>query len=98
MPTINSQWQTDTGTACFIFGYLLWQLDFIYCAQLTTWKRAIGMPWSFLLEFHGWWHILTAIGAYVFMVMVDSLTQEFVDLSGGPFAWFSEQRVKPKSS
>jgi dihydroceramidase len=33
----------------------------------------MGMPWGFLLEFHGWWHVLTAIGAYVFMVMVDSL-------------------------
>ncbi|GAB7322516.1 hypothetical protein MBLNU13_g03443t2 [Cladosporium sp. NU13] len=85
------------GGACFLFGYLLWQLDFIYCAQLTSLKRAIGMPWSFVLEFHGWWHILTAIGAYVFMVMVDSLTQDVVDLSGGPFAWFSKQGVKPKS-
>jgi dihydroceramidase len=56
------------------------------------------MPWSFVLEFHGWWHILTAVGAYVFMVMVDSLTQDVVDLSGGPFAWFSERRVKPKST
>lgn len=88
----------DVHTACFLFGYLLWQLDFIYCAKLTSWKRAIGMPWSFLLEFHGWWHIFTAIGAYVFMVMVDSLTQDVVDLSGEPFAWFSEQRYKPKST
>lgn len=75
-------------TGCFLFGYTLWQLDFIYCSQLTSWKRAMGMPWGFLLEFHGWWHILTAVGAYVFMVMVDGLTQENVVMSGGPFAWF----------
>ena len=56
------------------------------------------MPWSFVLEFHGWWHILTAIGAYVFMVMVDSLTQDVVDLSGGPFAWFGGQRGNLKST
>jgi dihydroceramidase len=49
----------------------------------------MGMPWGFLLEFHGWWHVLTAIGAYVFMVMVDSLTQDTVSLSGGPFAWLN---------
>jgi dihydroceramidase len=49
------------------------------------------MPWGFLLEFHGWWHVLTAIGAYVFMVMVDSLTQDTVVLSGGPFAWLKSQ-------
>lgn len=50
------------------------------------------------MEFHGWWHILTAVGAYVFMAMVDSLTQAIVDLSGEPFAWFSERRSKPKST
>lgn len=75
-------------TVCFLFGYLLWQLDFIYCSQLTAWKRALGMPWGFLLEFHGWWHGLTAVGAYVFMRMVDGLTQDKVVLRGGPFSWF----------
>jgi dihydroceramidase len=75
----------------------LWQLDFIFCSELTAWKRAIGMPWGFLLEFHGWWHVLTAVGAYVFMVMVDSLTQDTVVLSGGPFAWFgSGEKVKSR--
>ena len=29
-----------------------------------------------LLELHGWWHILTAIGAYIFMVLVEYLTSE----------------------
>lgn len=80
-----------TYTVCFLFGYLLWNLDFIYCSELTAWKRAMGMPWSFVLEFHGWWHFFTAVGAYVFMVMVDSLTQDIVDLSGGPFAWLGKQ-------
>ncbi|KAL1589436.1 hypothetical protein WHR41_01865 [Cladosporium halotolerans] len=82
------KWLSIFGAVCFLFGYLLWQLDFIYCSQLTAWKRALGMPWGFLLEFHGWWHGLTAVGAYVFMRMVDGLTQEQVVLRGGPFAWF----------
>jgi dihydroceramidase len=34
------------------------------------------MPWSFLLELHGWWHILTAAGAYTFMAMVEGLTED----------------------
>lgn len=25
----------------------------------------MGMPWAFILELHGWWHILTGIGAYI---------------------------------
>jgi hypothetical protein len=98
MINLLQRW-ADRDTVFFLTGYLLWNLDFIYCAQLTKWKRAIGMPWSFVLEFHGWWHIFTAIGAYIFMVMVDSLTQDVVDLSGGPFAWFNkERRVKLKST
>lgn len=51
-----------------------------------------------MLEFHGWWHFFTAIGAYVFMVMVDSLTQDVVDLSGGPFAWLGKNDSKDKLS
>lgn len=39
-------------------------------------KRSIGMPWGFLLEFHGWWHILTAVGAYTFIAMVEKLTDD----------------------
>jgi dihydroceramidase len=45
------------------------------------------MPWSFVLEFHGWWHILTAVAAFVFMVLVDNLTRSEVEFSGGPYAW-----------
>jgi len=82
---------------CFLFGYFLWQLDFIFCPQLTSWKRSVGMPWSFVFELHGWWHIFTAVGAYLFMAMVDSLTRKEVDLSGGPFAWLgkSDAAVQP---
>ncbi|OAQ66094.1 alkaline ceramidase family protein [Pochonia chlamydosporia 170] len=64
------------GAACFAIGYFLWQLDLRYCSQLTRYKRQVGMPWSFLLEFHGYWHVLTAIGACTFMVMVEDLTNE----------------------
>lgn len=48
-------------------------------------KRAVGMPWSFVFEFHGWWHILTAVGAHVFMIMVDKLTREDVKFSSQDF-------------
>jgi dihydroceramidase len=56
------------------------------------------MPWGFLLELHGWWHVLTAVGAYVFMVMVDSLTRDVIELPGWQFAWLeasSDKTQKP---
>lgn len=75
-------------TGCFVFGYLLWQLDFIFCTELTTLKRTVGLPWGFLLELHGWWHILTAIGAYIFMIMVDRLTRDEVEFTLDDFRRF----------
>jgi dihydroceramidase len=42
-------------------GYFLWQIDGIYCTELTALRRSVGMPWGFLLELHGWWHGLTAV-------------------------------------
>nr|OQO32321.1 hypothetical protein B0A51_00380 [Rachicladosporium sp. CCFEE 5018] len=86
---------TVLGAACFGIGYLLWQLDFIYCGTLSATKRQWGLPGGFLLELHGWWHILTAGGAFIFISMIDSLTQEHVDLSGAPFAWLSAPLQQP---
>lgn len=76
-----------------MLGYLLWQLDGIFCAQLTAWKRAVGMPWSFVFEFHGWWHILTAVGAYVSMMMMECLTKKEVKFEGVFFAWMRGKRA-----
>jgi hypothetical protein len=46
------------------------------------------MPFSFILELHGWWHIFTGIGAYVFIALVEYLTSEDAGLPVyGRFAW-----------
>lgn len=56
--------------AIFISGYVIWNIDNITCSWLTEAKRKIGMPLSFLLELHGWWHIFTGIGAYICMFLI----------------------------
>lgn len=43
------------GFASVGVGFLLWNLDNIYCSYLRTWRREIGLPWGILLEGHGWW-------------------------------------------
>jgi len=50
-----------------LFGYLLWNIEFMYCAELRAMRETIGLPFAWVFEFHGWWHILTAIGAAQFM-------------------------------
>ncbi|KIK70654.1 hypothetical protein GYMLUDRAFT_65869 [Collybiopsis luxurians FD-317 M1] len=53
-----------TGAILFAVGFVIWNLDNIFCDILTTWKRGIGWPAAFLLEGHSWWHVLTGLGTY----------------------------------
>lgn len=76
------------GGIIFVSGFGLWNVDNALCSSLTTAKRAMGMPWSFVLELHGWWHILTGIGAYIFIALVEYLTSgEAGQPLGRSFAW-----------
>ncbi|KAJ4367522.1 hypothetical protein N0V83_007105 [Neocucurbitaria cava] len=61
------------GISSGLFGYFLWNIDFHLCGYVTALKRYVGLPWGFLFELHGWWHILTGIGAYVGMALVEYL-------------------------
>jgi hypothetical protein len=39
-----------TGGGLFILGFIIWNLDNVFCTTLTRWKVAIGWPVAFLLE------------------------------------------------
>jgi dihydroceramidase len=56
------------GLSIFLGGFAIWGMDIKYCSTLRSWRREIGMPWGFLLEGHGWWHLMTGIGAYCYIV------------------------------
>jgi dihydroceramidase len=56
------------GLAVFLGGFGIWGVDNIYCSTLRRWRRQVGMPWGFVLEGHGWWHLMTGIGAYCYIV------------------------------
>lgn len=36
-------------------GFLVWNLDTIYCSSIRRWRRKVGLPWGVLLEGHAWW-------------------------------------------
>ena len=59
-----------------LLGYLLWNIDIKYCAELRQLKNRVGLPLAWLLEFHGWWHVLTAIGASQFMQVAREMRGE----------------------
>ncbi|KAF2813221.1 alkaline ceramidase-like protein [Mytilinidion resinicola] len=55
------------GLSIFIGGFGIWTLDNEFCSTLRAWRRQIGLPWGLLLEGHGWWHIMTGVGAYFYI-------------------------------
>ncbi|KAL2842901.1 alkaline phytoceramidase [Aspergillus pseudoustus] len=61
------------GAVIFNVGYWFWLADQWACGFFTKARDAIGLPWAFVLELHGWWHICTGIGAYIFIAVVDLL-------------------------
>ncbi|KAF8921976.1 ceramidase [Mucidula mucida] len=56
------------GAAIFVLGFLVWNLDNIFCDLLTVWKTSLGWPAAFLLEGHSWWHVFTGIGTYYMFI------------------------------
>jgi dihydroceramidase len=43
------------GITSVATGFLIWNLDNIFCSTLRRWRREVGLPWGILLEGHGWW-------------------------------------------
>jgi len=63
-----------TGTGLFALGFLIWNLDNIFCPALTRQKVAVGWPVAFLLEGHAWWHVLTGTGTQMMLTGVTYVT------------------------
>lgn len=76
--TKSRNWNIRTwqSLAICVFGYLIWHIDLEFCAELRAIRQRVGLPWAWLFEFHGWWHILTAIGADRFMNVAREVREE----------------------
>ncbi|KAI6085942.1 ceramidase [Hypoxylon rubiginosum] len=64
------------GIATCLVGYVLWNIDLQYCAELRSIRHQLGLPWALVFELHGWWHVLTAIGASQFMDVAREVRDE----------------------
>lgn len=71
-------WSARTWQSVFacLFGFVLWNIDLEYCAELRSFRERAGLPWAWLFELHGWWHVLTAISASRFMDVVREMRDE----------------------
>ncbi|KAK4039792.1 ceramidase-domain-containing protein [Parachaetomium inaequale] len=71
-----------TGIFLFLAGFFLWNMDNIFCRHLTATKKQILLPWSVVLEGHGWWHILTGLGMLLLSPLLSfRLKTAFVNMS-----------------
>lgn len=53
---LNTMWSLSlSGVALIGIGFLIWNLDNIFCPHIRQWRRDIGLPWGIVLEGHGWW-------------------------------------------
>ncbi|TQB69110.1 Alkaline ceramidase 3 [Monascus purpureus] len=66
---LNTMWfMVIYGISVFLGGFFIWTLDNVFCTRLRGWRRAVGLPWGILLEGHGWWHLMTGLGAYMYII------------------------------
>ena len=56
------------GLSIFLAGFGIWALDNQYCSVIRRWRHQVGLPWGILLEGHGWWHLMTGVGSYFYIV------------------------------
>ncbi|KAJ0420977.1 ceramidase [Aspergillus carlsbadensis] len=81
------------GAFIFNLAFYLWILDQWACKHLQRARSILGLPLGFLLELHGWWHIFTAMGAYLFIAVVDHLVSgedhREIDSIAWPASWAS---------
>lgn len=61
------------GLTHIAIGYLCWNIDINFCDLWRGARRVIGMPYGFILEGHGWWHLGTGIGVYHYIVYLEYL-------------------------
>ncbi|KAJ5632594.1 hypothetical protein N7490_008933 [Penicillium lividum] len=67
--TLKTMWfMVVYGLSMFLGGFAIWNLDNQFCSNIRRWRRVVGLPWGIFLEGHGWWHIMTGLGAYLYIV------------------------------
>ncbi|KAI0025607.1 alkaline phytoceramidase [Xylariomycetidae sp. FL0641] len=66
---VSQMWKmVAMGLSVFLGGYLLWNLDNMYCETIIQWRHWLQLPWAVVLEGHAWWHLMTGLGAYYYIV------------------------------
>lgn len=62
--------QFGAATGVMALALILWLIDLEMCPPLRALREWVGVPWAYVLELHGWWHILTAVAASKYIALI----------------------------
>lgn len=63
-------WKT---AVLMIEAFVVRNVDMERHLELRAIRQKMGLPWAWLLELHGWWHVLTSLDASEYLVLVRAL-------------------------
>lgn len=75
-PATSLQRRFWRSAGILVLAFAVWNVDLEGCAALRSARDALGLPWAWVLELHGWWHVLTAVGAMEYVALVRTLCEE----------------------
>eukprot|EP00064_Thunnus_orientalis_P015145 superscaffoldBa00002753_g15195 len=58
-----------TSLGVFMLGFLLWNIDNIFCDSLRASRRTLPPGVGVVTQFHAWWHIFTGLGSYLHILL-----------------------------
>ncbi|KAL3848575.1 hypothetical protein ACJMK2_019425 [Sinanodonta woodiana] len=59
-----------TAFIFYMVGFLLWNIDNVYCGKLSYIRKDIAGMLGPLSEMHAWWHIGAGLGTYLSIIFV----------------------------
>ncbi|XP_068457315.1 alkaline ceramidase 3 isoform X2 [Clinocottus analis] len=58
-----------TSLGVFLLGFLLWNIDNIFCDTLRSSRQTLPSGVGVVTQFHAWWHIFTGLGSYLHILL-----------------------------
>ncbi|KAI9179426.1 alkaline ceramidase ydc1 [Blastocladiella emersonii ATCC 22665] len=93
IPATLGTWLVTRGIASYLTGFAFWIADNLLCySHLIPLKTALGYPLRFVLEGHGYWHLLSGYGTY--LVITSMVATRANALARSPLAARARRIVK----
>lgn len=62
-----------SGVCEFLGAWGLWNADIHLCGFWRQLRHEVGIPYGFIFELHGWWHLLTGLAVYKYLMYLEYL-------------------------